>query len=200
MADQPAPPASKGKGLTRKIGPLPVWAYGVIAVGAYYWYTHYGPGASKQQQPAGGGGGLKTYAPKITEVINYRGRARGRKRKPPPPRPAGSQQPAAAEAPIIPGPGPNPGGPKRPRPKRKPPPPRPEPAPPRPEGPEQTVVATAPPPTGGPVNAETGQPVFEEWQHAHRGPQVPPPVAAYAPMTAGGIYDATSAGATVAAG
>ena len=32
--------------LTHKIGPLPVWAYAVIAVGAWYWYTHYGPGAS----------------------------------------------------------------------------------------------------------------------------------------------------------
>lgn len=35
--------------LTRKVGPLPIWVYGVIIIGAYYWYTHYGPGAQKQQ-------------------------------------------------------------------------------------------------------------------------------------------------------
>lgn len=32
--------------LTRKVGPLPIWAWGAIAVGIYYWYTHYGPGAT----------------------------------------------------------------------------------------------------------------------------------------------------------
>lgn len=36
--------------LTRKIGPLPIWAYAAIAVGIYYWYTHYGPGATNQNQ------------------------------------------------------------------------------------------------------------------------------------------------------
>jgi hypothetical protein len=35
--------------LTRKLGPLPVWAWGAIIVAAYYWYTHYGPGAQNQQ-------------------------------------------------------------------------------------------------------------------------------------------------------
>jgi hypothetical protein len=33
--------------LGRKLGPLPVWGWGLIAVGVYYWYSHYGPGASK---------------------------------------------------------------------------------------------------------------------------------------------------------
>jgi hypothetical protein len=54
--------------------------------------------------------------------------------------------------------------------------------------------------TGGPVNADTNQPVYWEWQHAHRGPEVPQPVAAYAPMTNGAVYDAASTGATIAAG
>lgn len=36
--------------LTKKLGPLPVWVYAVLIVAAYYWYTHYGPGAQKQQQ------------------------------------------------------------------------------------------------------------------------------------------------------
>ena len=58
MADPPAKPESKGTFgfLTRKVGPLPVWAWGGIAFGAYYWYTHFGPGAkkaaaAKQAQP-----------------------------------------------------------------------------------------------------------------------------------------------------
>lgn len=49
MADAPAP-AAHGKDalafLTRKIGPAPVWVYAVVIVGAYYWYTRYGPGKS----------------------------------------------------------------------------------------------------------------------------------------------------------
>lgn len=32
--------------LTHKVGPLQVWMWALIAVGAYYWYTHYGPGSS----------------------------------------------------------------------------------------------------------------------------------------------------------
>jgi len=38
--------------LTRKLGPLPVWAYALVAVGVYYWYTHYGPGATASQAAA----------------------------------------------------------------------------------------------------------------------------------------------------
>src|SRR5215469_16721059 len=115
---------AKGGGtwFTRKIGPFPAWGWGAIAVGAYYWYTHYGPGASKtaaQQQPAGGG--LKTYAPKITETITERSpRGRGKrhhdepepKRKPPKrkhrPKPPSSHPPgprpptAAAMSPARP--------------------------------------------------------------------------------------------------
>jgi hypothetical protein len=32
--------------LARKIGPVPIWLIGVALIGAYYWYSHYGPGAS----------------------------------------------------------------------------------------------------------------------------------------------------------
>lgn len=39
--------------LTHKVGPLPVWMWAAIAVAGYYWYTHYGPGASKQASAAG---------------------------------------------------------------------------------------------------------------------------------------------------
>lgn len=60
MAETGSADAPKGGGdsknfgfLTHKIGPLPVWAYGAIAVGIYYWYTHYGPGAKKSQQNQG---------------------------------------------------------------------------------------------------------------------------------------------------
>lgn len=48
MADPP-----KGKGLARKLGPFPIWLWLLIAVGVYYWYTHYGPGAKKQKGKAG---------------------------------------------------------------------------------------------------------------------------------------------------
>ena len=50
MADTPpaAPPkASKGTFgfLTKRVfGKIPVWVIAVAGVGAYYWYTHYGPG------------------------------------------------------------------------------------------------------------------------------------------------------------
>ena len=32
--------------LTHKIGPMPVWMWGALIVGAYYWYKNYGPGAT----------------------------------------------------------------------------------------------------------------------------------------------------------
>lgn len=50
MAD--TPPGGKAAGsdaqnvLTRKVGPLPVWLWGLLALGAWYWYEHYGPGAA----------------------------------------------------------------------------------------------------------------------------------------------------------
>jgi len=221
--------AKGGPWVTRKVGPLPVWAYGVIAVGAYYWYTHYGPGASKTaaaQQPAGG---LKTYAPRITETITETGtRRKGKgkgKRKRKPPGPGVGTATAATDAPNVPAPNPggprlpppppggvDPGGPrkkpphgrhKRPPPPRQPPPPPPKPPAPVPPGPEQVASADYAPAgmqTGGAVNADTNQPVYWEWQHAHRGPEVPMPVQAYAPMTSGAVYDAASAGAGLAAG
>lgn len=46
MADTPAAGKKGLDFLTRKIGPAPVWVYALLAVGVYYWYTHYGPGAS----------------------------------------------------------------------------------------------------------------------------------------------------------
>lgn len=204
-----AKPKGGGTWFTRKIGPLPAWGWGAVAVGAYYWYAHYGPGASKAaaaQQPAGGG--LKTYAPRITETITEQAPRPGRKprpgkrpprRKHPRPRPPASHPPAGI----------NPGGPDRhPGPHRRPPPPPPPPGPPPPPatvppGPEQVASADYQPAgmqTGGAVNADTNQPVYWEWQHAHRGPEVPMPVQAYAPMTSGAVYDAASTGATIAAG
>lgn len=218
-----------GTWFTRKIGPLPAWGWGAVAVGVYYWYTHYGPGASKAaaaQQPAGGGG-LKTYAPRITETIYQAAprRAPGKpkpKRKPKPSR-AGSSSSAPAAAVMAPAqlpnpggpasrpPGVNPGGPRQgppPRRKRRPPPPHPPPAPAPPPaavppGPEQVASANYAPAgfqTGGAVNADTGQPVYWEWQHAHRGPEVPMPVQAYAPMTNGSVYEAGSTAAAIAGG
>lgn len=38
--------------LGRKVGPMPVWLWGLIVVGIYYWYTRYGPGAQAKQQAA----------------------------------------------------------------------------------------------------------------------------------------------------
>lgn len=52
--------------LTRKVGPIPVWAWGVIAVGIYYWYTHYGPGASSAASSATGSGSGDA----VTETLN----------------------------------------------------------------------------------------------------------------------------------
>lgn len=226
-----AKPKGGGTWFTRKIGPLPAWGWGAVAVGAYYWYTHYGPGAktAAQQQPAGGG--LKTYAPKITETITERAPKPGSRKPPPkkrPPRrkhrpgPPSSHPPATAAAMAPAGPaGVNPGGPNRPpggpnpggpdkhpgrrhkRPPPPPPPPPPRPPAPVPPGPEQVASADYQPAgmqTGGAVNADTGQPVYWEWQHAHRGPEVPMPVQAYAPMTNGAVYDAASTGASLAAG
>lgn len=51
--------------------------------------------------------------------------------------------------------------------------------------------------TGQAVNAQTGAPVYEEWAHAHRGPQVPPPIEAYAPGTNGATYGPAAASAAV---
>lgn len=53
--------------------------------------------------------------------------------------------------------------------------------------------------TGGPVNAQTGAPIYYEWEHAHRGPEVAEPVEAYAPGTSGATYGPGTAGAAVSA-
>lgn len=57
MADTPAPAGKTSSFgfLGRKIGPVPIWLIGVAAVGAYYWYRHYGPGA-KAAVPAAAAG------------------------------------------------------------------------------------------------------------------------------------------------
>ena len=53
MADAPA--NTKGAGyLTKKVGPLPVFMWALLAVGAYYWYTHYGPGKTAAAPAATG--------------------------------------------------------------------------------------------------------------------------------------------------
>lgn len=46
MADAPATSKSSFGFLGRKLGPVPIWLIGLVAVGGYYWYTHYGPGAT----------------------------------------------------------------------------------------------------------------------------------------------------------
>jgi hypothetical protein len=107
MADAPAggaassAPAKASGGspfgfLGRKLGPLPVWAYALIAVGGYYWYTHYGPGASSSsaQQSAGtspiiivgGGGG----ADQDTDTDTGGGQPKPKPKPGPKPGPGGS--------------------------------------------------------------------------------------------------------------
>lgn len=86
MADAPAAPAAsstaKGKGLARKLGPLPVWVWAVLLVAAWYWYEHYGPGAKSTAAAttSSDGGGGPVYD--ITKTINIfrRGRGGGRGR------------------------------------------------------------------------------------------------------------------------
>lgn len=106
MADTPSTPTKSGDKssfgfLTRKIGPLPVWAYGLIAVGAYYWYTHYGPGAQKAaaaKKPA-------QQRPQVVIVPDQDGGHHRRPKPKPPPR--GAQQavpqPVQAVAPMTSG-------------------------------------------------------------------------------------------------
>lgn len=68
MADQPATGGQKGGSfgfLTKKLGPFPVWLWGVGAVGIYYWYTHYGPGA---KTAAAGKAPAKTPRPQVVVV------------------------------------------------------------------------------------------------------------------------------------
>lgn len=66
------------------------------------------------------------------------------------------------------------------------------------QGPDGSVTYSAPN-AGGPVDTQNGQPVYWEWQHAHRSPDiavattVPDPQQAYAPMTSGATYDIASA-------
>ena len=45
MADAPAKTTGRMGFLSRKLGPIPVWGWGLIGFGVYWWYTHYGPGA-----------------------------------------------------------------------------------------------------------------------------------------------------------
>lgn len=65
----PAPaPGGQGEGLTgtlfRKMGPLPVWAWGVIAAGAYWAYTKYkGTSSASSVSASGTSGGPAATAP-----------------------------------------------------------------------------------------------------------------------------------------
>lgn len=98
---EPAPekPASSGGTfgfLTKKLGPVPVWLWALLAFGIYYWYTHFGPGASPAKAAPGGGSGLR--------VIEVKG-------------PAGSRGPAGPSGP----PGVQPRKPVRPVGKGRPP-------------------------------------------------------------------------------
>ncbi len=51
--------------LGRKIGPVPIWVIGLVAVGGYYWYTHFGPG---KPAPAATTATTTTAGPEIIEV------------------------------------------------------------------------------------------------------------------------------------
>lgn len=64
MADTPSGGEDKFGFLTRKLGPMPVWVWGVLAVGVYYWYTHYGPGANSAATAP------NTSGDDITETLN----------------------------------------------------------------------------------------------------------------------------------
>jgi hypothetical protein len=72
MPDAPAKPAAGSKMgfLSRKIGPVPIWVIGLVAVGGYYWYTHYGPG---KPAPAATTATTTTAGPEIIEVRGDRG-------------------------------------------------------------------------------------------------------------------------------
>lgn len=232
MADPPATASKGGTGLTRKVGPFPVWLWAALGFGAYYLYTHYGKGASssagKVTPPGGrsitvgnitltqsgrggrgGGGGRdvdragrdrdktggdKDQAHKCPEGFfwdpddnDHKGGCVKIKGHKGPDKP-GSDNATARGATQRRGPGT--GGPPTRQPRdhdqmtdRD----RTTTAGGQGAGGSQSVMIGGAP-TGGPVNAQTGQPVFEEWQHAHRGPQVPPPVEAYAPQTSGAVY------------
>ena len=112
MADAPAKTTGRMGFLSRKLGPIPVWGWGLIGFGAYYWYTHYGPGAQKAAaaQPA---------APRPQVVI-----VNPREPRQPPPKPPPHRRPprrppvrrkppvpvgAAATAPSAAAPGGQPG-------------------------------------------------------------------------------------------
>ena len=117
MADTSPPAPEKGSTfgfLAKKIGPAPVWVWGAIVVGAYYWYTKYGPGASKTAATASPSGKVT-----VVKVPGARGKTGppgpagpagppGHRPKPPPRRKTSNQhkpvaqpmtQPAAAAAP-----------------------------------------------------------------------------------------------------
>jgi hypothetical protein len=60
----PAPSSGESSGssfgfLGRKVGPFPVIVWGALAFGAYWWYTHYGPGAKTTATTAQPGTGVK---------------------------------------------------------------------------------------------------------------------------------------------
>lgn len=66
-ADAAKPTAAKGGGITRKIGPLPIWAWALIlAAAGFIWWKFFGPGKAAAAPPAKAGGAK-------TRVIEVRG-------------------------------------------------------------------------------------------------------------------------------
>lgn len=59
MPDTPAPAAAAHKGidsLGKKVGPFPIFVWGILGVGAYYLYTKYAGSTPSQNDVAGGTG------------------------------------------------------------------------------------------------------------------------------------------------
>lgn len=147
MADNPVsgkPDTPKKKGtfgfLSYKLfGVVPVWVAALAGVGIYYWYTHYGPGASKAA--------AKQPRAQRPQVVVVDGGKRGR------PGPSGPQRPPSRRGkPRKPPGGSNPPG-------------------------QQTAQVAQVAPT----------PVYDQYASADLA-EMPEPMEAYAPMTAGAIY------------
>lgn len=161
--------ASKGGFLTRKIFGIPLWVIVLAIVAIYYWYTHYGPGKPQPQQQKGGQGKGRRGGGTRIVIIDRRGHKRGHQNKH---RRGGPDN-------TTPVGGGNVGG-----------------------GMAYQATSVNPSdtgadvPAGGPV-LTGGAPVYGAYQEYY-GAQplggdggqadVPEPVQAYAPMTAGAIY------------
>jgi len=219
MPDSASSPKG-GKGLTRKVGPLPVWGWAVIGFGIYYWYTHYGPGAATSTSGTGTASGRSLRVGNIT-ITNTGGRGRAGRdvdtdkdtkpktgHEPPHKCPKGwTWDPDAKPKPRCVH-HTEPGEATGSRTKRK----RPRPRGTGPDddtrlqaggGPQTVTVGGGfqpgggAQPTGQAVDMQTGQPVFWEWEHKHRGPEIAEPVEAFAPQTSGAIHNVGQAAPAV---